>query len=571
MTIMHSSSEPDPLLDPRGRLELVRLTLAARPDQARLAGGTLLFYDNLKMDVGHYGAIFARIKAGLQQRGIANFLDYRETIRGKTSADIAALARRFQAMKVIGAVIALADMGVSPAMVALTIELERLGIPTACLTAGPGSQLCVAHAYYRAGSLCLIPFDLYHASNEETVAPLAEACVPTLIGMLSSNGAALEALARVEYDVDARPSAADVAAPEDSASHPAGSSAHLDAVYERFENLHIGDGLPFVPPTAARLENMREYCPFALDEIIFEGIGPSGTPLTVRDALIAAVMAGCREEYAPVVLTALRAIAQPQYGLLQAVTTSFSGGHFVLASGPLAGRIGMHGGQGCLGPGFRANATIGRAVNLALLNVCRSVPGHADLACLSSPAEFSYCMGEDATLSPWPLMHEEQYDPRATMVLVLKAEAPHAVMDLASTRAAGLLETIIDCCTTLGSNNAYAPGCLVLMLNPDHARLLLDSGYDKHRLRNEIHASAGISRAQVSRRGLAGIGPKDGAAGLHKVTRSPEDVEIVVAGGKGGHSAVILPWALNSDPVYAAIRLPDGNFAKSLEQFRWRT
>jgi hypothetical protein len=143
-------------------------------------------------------------------------------------------------------------------------------------------------------------------------------------------------------------------------------------------------------------------------------------------------------------------------------------------------------------------------------------------------------------------------------------------MDLASTSAAGLIETIVDGCTTLGSNNAYSPGCLVLALNPDHARLLHAEGYDKHRLRCEIHASAGIPRAQVLRRGLSGIGPKDGASGLQKVTRSPADVEIVVAGGKGGHSALILPWALNSDPVYEAVRLPDGNYATTLKQFQWR-
>ena len=182
----------------------------------------------------------------------------------------------------------------------------------------------------------------------------------------------------------------------------------FDRVAARFDELHIGDGLPCVPPTAARFARMREYCPFDPAEVIMQGIGPSGAPVTVRDVLIASVMAGCKPEYLPVVLAAVRAIAKSAYGLLQGVTTSFAGGHFILASGPLAGQIGMHGGQGCLGPGFRANATIGRAINLLLGNVCRAVPGHADLACLSSPAEYSYCMAEDASLSPWLPMHVEQ-------------------------------------------------------------------------------------------------------------------------------------------------------------------
>jgi hypothetical protein len=311
---------------------------------------------------------------------------------------------------------------------------------------------------------------------------------------------------------------------------------------------------------------MRAYCPFDPQEIIFAGIGPSGTALTVRDALLAAVMAGCRPQYVPIVLTALRAMSRPQYGLLQAVTTSFSGGHFVLASGPIAREIGLHGGQGCLGPGFRANATIGRAVNLALLNVCRPIPGHADLACISSPAEYTYCMAEDSA-EPWRPMNEERFDRATTCVMMLKAEPPHAVMDLVSTTASALLETIVACCTTLGSNNAYVAGSLVLVLNPDHVRLLASGGYDKERLRREIHQRARIAGELVTSRGIVGVKPKVEADGFHYVTRSPDDIEIIVAGGEGGHSGVILPWALHSEAVYEAVRLPDGRVAESLDQF----
>ncbi len=554
---------PHRLLDPRGALALTRLKLAARPDPAALAAGTVLFYDNAKMDVGHYGLIFERIKAGLQARGVARFCDHRESIRGKTGSDIAAIARRFCELDVTAAVIGLADMGVSPAMVTLAVEMEKLGIPTVCLTADPGAQLCVAHAHYRAGALCLVAFDIYPPSDADAVGSQAAACVPRIVAMLSTNGPALDALARIDYEVDPEPAAEDGLLPIDP-------GAGSDFVDREFERLHIGDGLPVVAPTQLRYEAMRAYCPFDPDEVIVQGVGPSGTPMRIREALIAAVMAGCKPEYVPILLTILRAISRPQYGLLQAVTTSFSGGHFVLASGPIALETGLYGGQGCLGPGFRANATLGRAVNLALLNVCRAVPGHADLACISSPAEYTYCMAESPSLSAWPLMHAERYDASTTCVMVLKAEPPHAVMDLVSTTAADLMETIIDCCTTMGSNNAYVAGCLVLVLNPDHARLLADGGYDKARLRREIHARARIPHAQVARRGIVGVAPTQGEAGFHAVTRSPADVEIVVAGGRGGHSGVILPWALYSDPVYEPLRLPDGRLAESLEQFTTR-
>ncbi|MGZ5151183.1 MAG: hypothetical protein ACXWI6_14180 [Burkholderiales bacterium] len=563
------AGDSERLLDPRGRLDLARITLAPRPNAAALAAGTLLFYDNEKMDVGHYGLIYTRIKEGLRAQGISRFCERRKSIRGKTSADIAAMAREFSEVGARAAVIALADMGVSPAMVGLAVEMERLGLPTVCLTARPGSRLAAAHAHYRAGSLCLVPFDIYPASDQETLSREIDACIPRLIAMLTTNGGALDELARVDYVVDPDSAENDgFISRKTSRASTISESTEFDAVYSQFERMHIGDGLPVVPPTQARYENMLAYCAFDSDEIILKGIGPSGTPLTVRDALIAAVMAGCRPQYMPIVLTALRAISRPQYGLLQAVTTSFSGGHFVLASGPIAHEIGMHGGQGCLGPGFRANATIGRAVNLALLNVCRAVPGHADLACISSPAEYTYCMAEDAALGPWTPVNEERFDRATPCVMTLKAEPPHAVMDLVSTTASALMETIVDCCTTLGSNNAYVAGCLVLVLNPDHVRLLHAGGYDKDRLRREIHQRARISGERVASRGIVGITPTINADGFHYVTRSPADVEIVAAGGEGGHSGVILPWALHSEAVYEPVRLPGGGIAESLEQFR---
>ena len=544
------------LLDPRGQLRLERVPLAPFPGRDALAAGTVLFYDNLKMEVGHYRLLIPRIKDRLRRNGVARLVDHRETIRGKSPADIAALARKLAEIRPGAAVIALADMGVSPAMVALTIALEQSGIPTVCLTAEPGSSLAAAHAHYRAGTLRLVDLDIFPASTAAEVEAAADACAEHFLAMPS--GLDPPSPAAHAYPVDRIPAAADGYLPQIGGDE--------EAIYERFEALHIGDGMPFIAPTEPRFDRMREYCPFAPDEVVASGVGPSGTPIRVRDVLVAAVMAGCRPQYAPIVLTAVRALARPQYGLLQAVTTSFSGGHFVLASGPIAHEIGMHGGQGCLGPGFRANATIGRAVNLTLLNVCRSVPGQADLACLSSPAELGYCFAEEPCLSPWPTLHEERFDAATTCVMTLKAEAPHNVLDIGSTGAAGLMETIVDCCTTLGSNNASSAGPLVLVLNPEHARVLARDGYDKGRLRREIHASARIALDRMTARGIVSVATQKLAGGFHYATRTPEDVQIVVAGGKGGHSAVILPWALYSEAVFEAVRLPNGNAAKSLEE-----
>ena len=177
-------------------------------------------------------------------------------------------------------------------------------------------------------------------------------------------------------------------------------------------------------------------------------------------------------------------------------------------------------------------------------------------------------MAEDAAGGPWTPINEERFDRATTCVMMLKAEPPHAVMDLVSTTASSLMETIVACCTTLGSNNAYVAGSLVLVLNPDHVRLLQAGGYDKERLRREIHARARIAGEQVAKRGIVGITPSVEVDGFHYVTRSAADIQIVAAGGEGGHSGVILPWALHSEAVFEPMRLPDGRMAEALEQFR---
>jgi hypothetical protein len=192
------------ILDPRGRLTLRRISLAQRPDLAALRAGPVLFYDNLKMDVGHYGRLLPRVKHGLRRHGVARFIDHRETIRGKSAEGIAALASKLAAMRPAAAVIALADMGVSPAMVALTVALEEAGVPTVCITAPPGAALAAAHAHYRAGALCLVEADIVPASDAAVIEREADATAERIVSMLTSQSAA-----SVDYPVDRESAAAD--------------------------------------------------------------------------------------------------------------------------------------------------------------------------------------------------------------------------------------------------------------------------------------------------------------------------------------------------------------------------
>jgi tRNA A37 threonylcarbamoyladenosine biosynthesis protein TsaE len=563
-----------PLLDPRGLQERPVIKLAPRVSLEKLKSGKILFYDNTKLSFCNYGEVFVRIKERFREMGMANFIDYRETVRGKETAALEKYAEKLAHEKPVAAVVALGDMGTSPATCVVTIALEKLGIPSVYVTAPPGGDLVEGVAVYRAGNLCLCKIDIYQASTKEEVRREIDLKWDYIIDSLTASGEKLKEVARIPFKMDIVPPAKNgmlpvtqkIEATEDRLHEP---GCYMEEIMEYLDREHIGDGLPIIPPTRARLDKMYAYCPFDPEMVLWREVGPTGKNVTVKDVAIAAVMAGCKPNAMPVLVTAFKALADPGYNLLQSVTTSHPGGNLVLVSGPIAQEIGISGKQGCLGPGYPANATIGRAVNLVILNVSRAVPGICDLDCIASQAEFTYCFAEEPSLAQWKMINEEHFDSQTTTVYVLKAEPQHDIIDFLSVDGHDLLDTLTDCCTTLGSNNAYVPGPLVLVLTPDHGMMLKNSGYTKEMIREHIHLRAVHDVPMVRGRGLVPVRPPE-FADKHPmpVTRSPKDVEIVVVGGRGGHSGVILPWALHSESIVLPVTLPDGKVAKSIEEFK---
>jgi hypothetical protein len=562
------------LLDPRGVQERPIVKLAPRVSIEQLKSGKILFYDNTKLSFCNYDEVFVRIKERFRKMGIGTFVDYRETVRGKDTKALEKYAAMLAAEKPVAAIVALGDMGTSPATCIITIALEKLGIPSVYITAPPGGDLVEGVAVYRAGNLCLCKIDIYQASTRNEVRHEIDSKWEYIIDSLTANSEKLKEVAHIDFKVDIIPPAKDGLLPvvnkidvSDSKLYEPG--CYMEEIMEYLNQEHIGDGLPVIPPTQSRLDKMYDYCPFDPEMTICREVGPTGKDITVRDVAIAAVMAGCAPRSMPILITAFRALADPRYNFLQSVTTSHPGGNMVLVSGPIAQEIGISGKQGCLGPGYPANATIGRAVNLVILNVCRAVPGFCDLDCIASQAEFTYCFAEEPSLAQWKMINEERFDSRTTTVYVLKAEPQHDIIDFLSLNGHDLLDTITASCTTLGSNNAYIPGPLVVVLTPDHGMMLKNSGYTKDMIREHIHLRAVHDVPMVNNRGLVPVRPAD-FSDKHPmpVTRFPSDVEIVVVGGRGGHSGVILPWALHSESIILPVTRPDGTMARSIEEFK---
>ena len=563
-----------PLLDPRGYQERPVLKMAPRVSLEKLKSGRILFYDNTKLSFCNYGEVFVRIKERFREMGISNFINYRETVRGKDTRALENYAAMLAKEKPDAAVVALGDMGTSPATCILTIALEKLGIPSVYITAPPGGDLVEGVAVYRAGNLCLCKIDIYQASTGEEVRREIDLKWAYIIDSLTAGPEKLKDVAHIDFKMDLVPPSENGLLPitdklevREPALYEPG--CYMEEIMDYLDREHIGDGLPVIPPTQSRLEKMYGYCPWDPDTVLWREVGPTGKDVKVKDVAIASVMAGCKPQAMPVLVAAFKALADPKYNLLQSVTTSHPGGNMVLVSGPIAQQIGLSGKQGCLGPGYPVNATIGRAVNLVILNVCRAVPGLCDLDCIASQAEFTYCFAEEPSLAQWKMINQERFDSETTTVYVLKAEPQHDIIDFLSLNGHDLLDTLTDCCTTLGSNNAYIPGPLVLVLTPDHGMMLRSAGYTKDMIREHIHLRAVHDVPMVKGRGLVPVRPPE-FADKHPmpVTRTPKDIEIVVVGGRGGHSGVILPWALHSESIVLPVSLPDGKIARSIEEFK---
>jgi hypothetical protein len=321
-----------------------------------------------------------------------------------------------------------------------------------------------------------------------------------------------------------------------------------DAVYAEFVRRGWCDGLPVVPPTPERVRAMLAGA--GADPAESLGLMP---PLwrecTLEKLAINAVMAGGEPGDFPVVVTAVEALLEPAFNLYGVQATTHPVAPLLVLGGPLAARIGMHGGAGCFGPGFRANATIGRALRLILMNVGGGWPGRHDMATQGSPAKFSYAVAEAEEVSPWePLRVALGFTREQSVVTVFGGEAPHNVNDHVSTTAAGILNNVADTAATLGSNVGwyFSQSQLLVALGPEHAATVAADGFSRADVQRFLFEHARLPLKRLRLGGMWGI--HDWPLWMQRVTDdeallpmvpTPEDILVMVAGGAGKHSAVI--------------------------------
>ncbi|MBM3643854.1 MAG: hypothetical protein FJX02_05865 [Alphaproteobacteria bacterium] len=300
------------------------------------------------------------------------------------------------------------------------------------------------------------------------------------------------------------------------------------------------DGLPLYLPTEQAVLRMVETV--RGDNRPFAPISPRQVLPTLHGLAANAVMAGCRPEYFPAVTAALRAVLDPDYNLHGTLATTHPCAPMLMVNGPARKNLGINCGSNCFGQGWRANAAIGRALALILLNVGGAKPGEMDRATQGSPAKYSYCFGENEEESPWEPYHVRRgFAASDSVVTAMSAEPPHNINDHGSTSGEGLLTTISNTVGQPGANTIYGRGPLFVVLGPEHAQTLHRDGFTIETMQEEIWRRSRVHVSKVSKENqesYAGFNrPREGD--WYPLTPSPADIHIAVAGGAGKHSAFI--------------------------------
>ncbi|HAJ75452.1 MAG TPA: thioredoxin [Gammaproteobacteria bacterium] len=309
------------------------------------------------------------------------------------------------------------------------------------------------------------------------------------------------------------------------------------------------DGLPIVPPTPLRVMRMLSGTDRSADEVL-GSVPPDYIPCSVEKVAINAVMAGCKPEYLPVVIASLEAALQDAFCMHGLLCTTYFSGPVMLVSGPMTKRIGMNSGINALGQGNRANATIGRALQLIIRNVGGGVPGGIDRATLGNPGKYSYCFAEDESNPDWPSLAMDQGFAREQSVISLFAgEGLQPFLDQQSRQPESLAKNLANSLRSVANTKIFGVADAIVVISPEHRRVLKQGGWSKTDLKQALYDELKTPGSEIIR------GTHDIAEGMptkfkDKLLNKFRDqgLHIAGAGGKAGmFSAIISGWIASGE------------------------
>ncbi len=299
------------------------------------------------------------------------------------------------------------------------------------------------------------------------------------------------------------------------------------------------DGLPAIPPTQDKVRGFLDAAGKEPFDVI--GIEPvRKRVITAEKVAINAVMAGCRPEYMPVVIAALDGMLAPRYNLHASGISSDGPATLLVINGTIRQKLAFNSAYNLFGSGphHRANATIGRAIGLILINVLGNHPGTLDRSTLGHPGKFTYCIAETEENSPWAPLHVERgFPPEASTVTVFAALGPTELDSHGGGTPEALLASVAY--TMMG----FGPGHeeMILVISPEHMGFIREAGWSKGQVRNFLFQKARMTAQEWAKVHKAETPTPGTEKDPLPALASPESLVLIMGGGFGGHWSALIP------------------------------
>jgi hypothetical protein len=314
------------------------------------------------------------------------------------------------------------------------------------------------------------------------------------------------------------------------------------AMIEAYYDAGWTDGLPVVPPSDTSIAAMLSSAGLRGEEIIGEIHGRNAA-VTAESLAINAVMAGCRPEFAPIVVAAVKSLCHPDFAYHGPASSTGGSAMVLIVSGPMARELGVNSGHNAFGQGHRANATIGRAVRLIMMNALNTKPGFLDRATFGNPGKYAFCFAEGED-TPWEPFHVSRgfRAEDSTLTLYASNSLQQVYNQLAATP-----DAIVRCCAdalyNLGSPNVYGFNQGLVVMGFEHADVMRANRWSRRDVQTFLVEQCRRRVADLKRAArLPGeITPEDETTWRYAF-ESPDDLLIICAGGAGSWSAVLPGW-----------------------------
>ena len=300
------------------------------------------------------------------------------------------------------------------------------------------------------------------------------------------------------------------------------------------------DGLPVIPPTAEHITAMLEAAHLKPEQQL-SFIENRQVSVTAEKVAINAVRAGCKPEYMPVIVATVEALADPLYGYHGPATSTGGSAVFMLVNGPIAREIGLNSGDNLFGPGWRANATIGRAIRLIMRNVIGTIPGELDRSSLGHAGKYSFCIAENEEDSPWPAFHTTRgFKPAQNAVTIFAAYAPHQYSNRLSATPEGVLATA--CAHMKISAGTARQPQYAMVFAGEHQEIMKKGGWSREDVQQYVFEHTQNTVADLQRVNmLPDAVTAETEKAMYPLVETPQDLLVIAAGGRAGVQSAFIP------------------------------